>query len=516
MSNYDSISRFDTSSDRFNAYTTGRLKDPEEVLKPQPTRLRDTIETSSEKIEKDVQQRFHANNYQLPNERLAIVAKAGKFVFMALMTPPYLVLYALPRFVATHVLPAISQKLSSGVKRCFQPIEKLVMIFIRRLQRLQNIWKNQKRKIFDAVASMWVLLKKPFTAMLGLWRRNLSLLKEPSLLLKSFLRGLRERGRRHITATSAMLRRVVAKPLQRAGKALLRRLQRVRERLSTTMTKVMTKARAHIKKTLKKWTAPLVNAFNRVKQRAQTLLLTLTDYGLKLRRLALRPFNMLQKGVLPVRSSILRLSATIQRHLKGLWRSALPYLQGVIGAWHSTKKWMAGQSRRLEQKLRERIVKGRALAATIGRALQKTMRQVAARLRPRPIPRQQLLSRFNKAFKRTLQTGRMTMNSLSQRWHRFQQKLPTTAKGRRRLANATRHYYDIVDYKTRRAIYWTRLISAWMRVLSRFWMFSVRRLSLDVVEYCTWRDFKFFVGKYLLSSFKKRFRKVEAREIATP
>jgi len=67
----------------------------------------DSIEISQSHLNKQMVNRFKNVGLQLPHESFVAVVQVGKYVFLAIMLPPYLLLYGVPRWMFQTMMPTV-------------------------------------------------------------------------------------------------------------------------------------------------------------------------------------------------------------------------------------------------------------------------------------------------------------------------------------------------------------------------------------------------------------------------
>lgn len=525
MGNYDSVSRFDTSGDRFNMHTTGRLKDPEEVLREHALAAKDTIETSSEKIEKEVEQRFHANNNQVPNERMVVIARAGRIAFLAVAFPPYLVLYAIPRWVAVHVLPTLCQQLNQLLKLCFAPVEKVATVLLTQLQRLQSVWKSLKKKVFGGewhslnLRGMW---QKCLEWKQALMQKVRGLWTAARQRLLGVWEGVKARGNKLLQAAKEAVMNKVRmavygrlspkEPLalwRRTALLLGRSLKRGLVYLAGTPRRWWEEAKAEVTRRLQ----PLVNGYRRIQswrvRVSQGISKGITSSIATARRWVSPHLDRCRYLAQTVQRTAARAVASAKQQV-GSYLEKLSALQLFAEGWNKVQKGSAELIRRGRAAIERRRARFQRLASDTANAVRTLMGRATAALGRLPERPRQLVGVFNQFFKKALQRGRLAMDTFRERWQRRQQpeipEPPTPPKSH--LLRSYRDYREHVVYKVRRAIYWSRLCKAWVRVLSRFWMLTVRRFSTDFLDHLTWNDIRHF----LFDNFNAQHPQLESQQ----
>lgn len=477
---FDDINKF---NNHFNVYTTNQLKDPQEVLKQHAVSMRDTIETSAEQIEKEVQQRFHANNYQLPNERIAMIARAGKIAFMTVTFPPYLLLYAIPRWLGTHILPVISKQLEKAVKHSVRPLEKMAEIMIQQLHKLQIVWKILQKKVQrtqQLFSDIFKMLSQPFKTLLqrakGVRARAVGLVAKARGLLRKGAKAVKKQLARVKAKKESLTQRVKSRFLAYKNQ-LTSHYTRFKEFIQPPFQAIINpikKAQEYIKATV------AVGA-RHFKERVATLKRLANKQLERCTHVCQKAINTMRKRANQLRERVLSPLTALVTMLPTLWQTiALP-------AKNLYKNFSLKNIKAQIKTWRGLIKNGRI---QLRQALSNNWQRLSSSWRKVRAKMSNLVSA--KTLKEQLRRVRLMVSPSAwmQQWRssRPQDKKPPVHK---RTIAALRAYGDTLSFKVRRAIYWTRLISAWIRILSRFWMVSVRHLSTNSLDYLAWRALNF-------------------------
>lgn len=111
--NYDSIS----SSAPYDLYAVIRNPNaPKPPLKNSMDTL-EKIETIQSRLEKEAMEKLQGSYLKLPNEKFVVVARVGKFVFIALTLPPYILLYSVPKWVLLEAFPLLFTFAKNGLHK---------------------------------------------------------------------------------------------------------------------------------------------------------------------------------------------------------------------------------------------------------------------------------------------------------------------------------------------------------------------------------------------------------------
>lgn len=113
--NRDSIAKCAPGNDFYAMIRNPTLKMPS-----QPAKQVDTIKSLQGQMEREAL--AHLGKTM---QNFIFVARAGKFLFLAVAMPPYILLYGLPKFLLVDALPTIFQNISHSFKLANEKIRKL-------------------------------------------------------------------------------------------------------------------------------------------------------------------------------------------------------------------------------------------------------------------------------------------------------------------------------------------------------------------------------------------------------
>ena len=66
---------------------------------------KDVLESTQQRLNREISEKWHANAFRLPHDTFVVVAKVGKYMFLAIMLPPYIFFYGIPKWLLQIVLP---------------------------------------------------------------------------------------------------------------------------------------------------------------------------------------------------------------------------------------------------------------------------------------------------------------------------------------------------------------------------------------------------------------------------
>ncbi len=504
MSN-DSISPY--QGNRFDIHTIGQATDPEKTLKSHSIWTRDTI-TSQEKIDNEILNRLQTSPTGPPNDKLPIIARAGKYVFMATALPLYLFAYSIPRWIVVHLIPQTCQLFAQGLKQCFRPAEQLILILIVQFQKLTKIYKQLKKavdKTLKHFQGFMGLLRMPFEKMNSLWKLFQQKVAEKKNLLQELLDTAKKGLQKKLKALKDAFR-------QRAMKIVYGRVSKDqplpawRQKL-LALAKTIQKAYAYtraiptrIKQAIKKYlTQTYMTYAHPYVQKVRTAYQAVTT---KIRETKEKISNYVAKQKEKVERFVKNSVETTKR-LVTFAASTIAnvlYLPNIIqttrNIWQGTarisKKWQ-GKFQNIGTKIAQKTSNAKKalhnLFAKTGQILSKYVSEyflspIAAYLQ-RKLEKPKRIAR---AISKKLQKIRSGIVQKATAIKKINFKKPKSALYFKRLtAKAGR--------KARRAIYYTRLTASWTRILTGFWMVAVRNISDDLVEHFTWKDFFYLVQK---------------------
>lgn len=123
-----------------------------ETLQRKKPQRQDSAETEQQRLERQLLAEFQRNHFRLPAGRFVIVAEAGKFLILAILLPPYIFFYGMPKWMLEQVAPVVQKGahlFGEGLERLFLRISAwttdVFAIASERL-RLRKKGKGEKKK----------------------------------------------------------------------------------------------------------------------------------------------------------------------------------------------------------------------------------------------------------------------------------------------------------------------------------------------------------------------------------
>lgn len=523
---HDSISRYDGYADRFNVHNQGTktLKDPQEVLRSFPSRTRDTIEPSQEQLDKEILNRLQASSQGIPYDKLPIIARAGRYIFMAVAVPTHLLVYAIPRWIAVQLIPNTCQMLNRGIKQCFRPIEELVLQLTRQIQRLLKVIKHQRQHVTKALSyftRLLSLLNSPLEQMRGLWKSIKKKAQEKKKALDEFLDIAKKKILARIKAATAAVKNTVLKTIYgRLNKdeplsawrlkliALVKTIQRAYKYIAELPGKISLAVKNVIIEQYTRHIFPHVEKvrhfYRKVNAKITSIRETLTRTTRKLtektRELAKTVRDAIKQSAVQSASFI---SHTL--HLPQLanamiatWQSGTQIVKKGYGKFQNRVSQASAKFRNLLKKVYSPLQ--RAKATLFKYFSERFAAPLAAYIKNKPLKfirskAENLRTYIAKALLRI-----SAIKSLKDR----QSKAALLFK---KIGKKTAR-------KARRGIYYTRLSASWTRILTGFWMVSVRNISQNCADHFTWKDILYFMKK-MADTFNHFFRRTAQRTFRT-
>ncbi|MFA6917164.1 MAG: hypothetical protein WC222_12265 [Parachlamydiales bacterium] len=501
---HDSISRYDASADRFSSFTANKLKDPEEVFRSMTVRSKDTLESSQEKIDAEIINRLQINAGGITQDKLPVVARAGKFVFMAVAVPTYLIAYSFPKWVATQLIPNSCQLLGNALKHCFRPMQEWAMLFFRQMQQLVKVLKREQSRIFKTLTNfkgLLVILKHPFKKMKALWNQLKEKAAEKKNSLQEWLSELNKGVRTKLkkvaeTAKNKTTRLVYGRlttdePLAPWRQAIVNTALKIYRtyKFVTGLPRRITDA---VKKTIydlyKAYVFPHVDRATKFIQRiAKRIKVRQEAITNACKRFIHKQTERVKRFNNAVKESITQSAVKFSNFI------GIPtFVNAITSKWQGVVQKFSNAKTGI-QNLRQKVT-NKFKALSKGLKFPSLKQFIPSFSLPSgfvswvkaPI---RIATRFTKRVQKLLKTLRSKIPSIpkltDKKWKPFAFLANLKTKAGR---------------KTRRAIYYTRLTGSWTRILTGFWMASVRNICQNCVEHLTWKDILYFVRKFMRST----------------
>jgi hypothetical protein len=471
----DSISRSVPSD---NLYSFIR-RDPT----PRISITTDTLNVSPQmRLERDVQAKFIARNFQLPSDKLIFIARAGKILFFAMALPPYLTFYTLPRWVFVQLMPNVLQ-LSLQFNQTLNKICK--DLFKRTLERMQGIthaFAHVRNKVVEGLQKSIEYLRSINKAVAaGIVNLKHQLIALNERLIQPF-HQLKHTLVRHLGNAKVKVHEFfekVKETTQHTYQTIVDKVQQVidpvvawiapyiergttfiketNEWIKAVHHKVKAKVMPHIEKTSEAVQAFLAPIQKAVYDQVQPVINWFAVQANTLREIAKKSQESLVKW-LSAKMEIMNEKAQravtfVVQHANAMFNTCLQKLRNMneFLANKRLKRWLKGKKDNLNkhrEKLKALVVKKtQALKDKAYERFQKTKEYV--------------LSRIKRAFLWTLTKIK-----------------EAPAKIRKSLIQA--FYATLRGW--RNFVYGSRVLLAWIRVLLRYGMIRLRELSSELIS----------------------------------
>lgn len=157
----DSISKCSHGNDVYSF-----INKPHAKVVPRSMKPVDTIDPYRARLEREASAKLG-----LFFKNFVVIARAGKFMFLALAIPPYILIYGIPKWVIVDMLPflfSFSSKIPPVLKKVFKPKEVNKGLF----NQFRNMYQNASLRIAEYIKSiersakaLFVHLKHSFVAL---------------------------------------------------------------------------------------------------------------------------------------------------------------------------------------------------------------------------------------------------------------------------------------------------------------------------------------------------------------
>lgn len=239
----DSISRYNNNSDRYNVSLTPTQQ--QAAVQPQEIqRATDTIERIQPQTGNDSQ------------DKAVFAARIGKYVFMAIAAPPYLLLYSVPKWIAQSVAPLLFSQVEFGLKYAKAFFAQVATLF-------QNFVANFARNVEGKIKWMVSPLFKLNAFLMSYVAKQVSAFTQQVFKASKFVEGV----------------------VKEIYEAIEKPLLKLKERTLAKLSKVSKAGQEMAKEVFKATLLPVINWF--AERNAQTL--KAMQYGMDLIKRLLSP-----------------------------------------------------------------------------------------------------------------------------------------------------------------------------------------------------------------------------------
>lgn len=218
----DSLEACDPQTDIY--YTIRNPNAPPRPAPAAPATL-DTIETLQKKLELEAQQRLVPGDGGFASEKMKILASITKFIFMAVMLPPYLIMYSFPKFMLTKALPRSLKILFSPINRTVQALADIAATLRSRFDKVVSFFKIAKGdETRSDGRALFQRMLHPFVTALTASRR---LLTAPFCIAKNMVDRAVETARKYISTKANRVKDAVANAANAAKRRLYNQFEKL-------------------------------------------------------------------------------------------------------------------------------------------------------------------------------------------------------------------------------------------------------------------------------------------------
>ncbi len=144
MPSGDSISKFDSSFDMFTArHCPIQQRKTQEIQQKKSMKV-DSIETAKQMRSRLNPIRVLPRGAGIPADRAVKIARAGRYVFFVIAMPPFLLFYAIPKWVAVTLVPPMLAELEKGFENAKKLFKQVLKFFT---EGMPNPFRNLFRRI---------------------------------------------------------------------------------------------------------------------------------------------------------------------------------------------------------------------------------------------------------------------------------------------------------------------------------------------------------------------------------
>lgn len=170
-----------------------------ESLQRKKPKREDSSETEQQRLERQLMSEFQRNNFRLPLGRFVVIAEAGKFLVLAILLPPYIFFYGMPKWMLEQVAPPIQQTIKAieaGIEKIGLRISAWkgdVFAFVSERLRLRKKKGERKKRAVREGDNLFKLFYKDMRPYMQAFREQMhALYAQVSHRGKSFLKVLKE------------------------------------------------------------------------------------------------------------------------------------------------------------------------------------------------------------------------------------------------------------------------------------------------------------------------------------
>jgi predicted PurR-regulated permease PerM len=168
----DTISRYQPPQDLYSVQNNPHGSKIKQSSHSENLYGKDSLRTQQTRLEREMFDKFRTS---IPNDAVILVGKAGKFVFLAIMLPPYIFLYGIPKFMMVQVLPFLFEASKTGISKFVSILIDFSALVAIPLQAL----KKQLKRVQKKVQNLAETISKQMQAFAEMAKRGMERLTSP-------------------------------------------------------------------------------------------------------------------------------------------------------------------------------------------------------------------------------------------------------------------------------------------------------------------------------------------------
>ncbi|MBA3816892.1 MAG: hypothetical protein H0X29_10325 [Parachlamydiaceae bacterium] len=483
----DSMSRCHTSSMSYDV--TLRRSAPYVPAKAaiDPGALtKDTIETTQQRLNREMLERFQNTSSRMPHQSFVVVAQVGKYLFLAVMLPVYICFFGLPRWLLFNALPQIFMTMktqSLRVGRFFSELSKRIVDSMKGVMKQLigdslRMLNEQSKNLFKYIVQMTSILYKGVQQLASFAQQGIARLQSLGLNLKErFINAPRkilkklESFKVKFIQQIIIIGNILLYPLDLADKYLLKPVsQWCTKKIALVANQIKQIAFATML-TIKKFTQPVMTllevaakkAFKYAQYIFEEVFSWMAPYidfvRIGINRGKEKILQSVSRIASKIRVKVEEIASTIANIIPNIQLPVQQFIQFLGWAWWHSSQIVKNPWKYLKRGARE----GKRSFAFIAYSLMRGAKSVARQI--------QWLSREGfKGFFWLLEWASSAMNWIAK------QLVTLPKKALQGFARILKSALLIVKY----SVYGLRLFAAWMWVICICGMILVRELASEI------------------------------------
>lgn len=197
MNSYDSIQRAQPESDLFHTIRNHQTPNANPARNLGRPESKDVLVSLQDKLELEAQEKFRRGDYRFASDKMLIIGRIGKYMFLAVMLPTYLCLYGLPRWLLVEAIPKTLNMANEFAKQAAKIVTEISDWIKAQAILIMELLKIQKGDSESKSGEGNIGYKKQFRAF---WKTVLfiprALIKAKHILSEPFIKA-----RKYITSS---------------------------------------------------------------------------------------------------------------------------------------------------------------------------------------------------------------------------------------------------------------------------------------------------------------------------